>query len=433
MNYQQTLDFLYSQLPIFQRQGAQAYNKDLTRTIALCKALNNPQEKLKFIHVAGTNGKGSVCHTLASIFKEAGHSTGLYTSPHLLDFRERIQLNGAYITKEFVCDFIARIKDAIETIKPSFFELTVAMAFEYFAAKKADIVLLETGMGGRLDSTNVITPELSIITNIGMDHMAYLGNTLKAIAVEKAGIIKPGRPVLTGNAAPETTALFEEKAKELGSPFSTSSDVNIEVTDDNWKITFKNGISYSVRPKLKATYQKENLKLVSAAYQLLADEWHITPEHLILGIENIDKNYPLLGRWQRICQEPSIILDVGHNADGIVSVLNELSKELYNDLHIVFGMVNDKDLKLLELLPKDACYHLTQPNIPRALPVETLQQEIENNHLHIVSTSQSVLTSMDLALEKSHKTDLILVMGSLFVVAEALEYFNKKNLNTSIK
>ena len=424
MNYPETLDFLYSQLPIFQRQGAQAYNKDLTRTLALCEVLNNPHRALRFIHVAGTNGKGSVCHTLASIFKEAGYHTGLYTSPHLLDFRERIQLNGQYISKDLVCAFIEQLKEPIARIQPSFFELTVAMAFEYFHKEKADIVILETGMGGRLDSTNVVDPELSVITNISFDHMTYLGTTLEAIAAEKAGIIKPNRPVVVGEMKDHIKQIFRTKANEKKSILHDSSQVNIEVTDDSWHIEFsKNKPTVETHPQLTASYQKNNLKLTAKAFQLLSQEWKLTTQHLVDGIDNVQKNFPLLGRWQEIEQQPRVILDVGHNRDGISNVLEQLSNETFDKLHIVFGMVNDKDTDILELLPSQGHYHLTQPNIPRALPLDQLHQYFSNFSLTISSNHINVKDSISYAIENSTKNDLILVMGSLFVVAEALEYF----------
>lgn len=430
MDYTQTLDFLYSQLPIFQRQGGKAYKKDLTRTIALCDAIGNPHEELRFVHVAGTNGKGSVCHTLASIFKEAGYQTGLYTSPHLLNFRERIQVDGNFISKDFVCRFVASIRSAILEIEPSFFELTVVMAFQYFKELQVDIVVLETGMGGRLDSTNVVSPELSIITNIGLDHMAYLGNTLEAITTEKAGIIKPEKPIVIGDLSENLIDIVETKAKYQNAKMVRSNETEIDTRTTPWQFKLKKlNETCEINPALKTAYQKQNLAVVGTVFQLLAHDWQLKLEHLKTGMENVQQNFPLQGRWQEIQAEPKVILDVGHNADGISCIIKELAREQYRKLHIVFGMVDDKDPKILQLLPKEAEYYLTQPDIPRKLDIEKLQSYAEKAGLSIAHSAPQVSASLKYALEKSEKKDLILVMGSLFVVAEGLKYF--KRLNTT--
>lgn len=422
MNYQQTLDFLYSQLPIFQRQGKAAYNKDLGKTIALCKAIGNPQNDLKFIHVAGTNGKGSTCHFLASIFKEAGYKTGLYTSPHLVDFRERCRINGAYIDKDFVCAFVSNLQETILEIQPSFFELTFAMSLAYFKEQKTDIVILETGMGGRLDSTNVVSPELAIITNIGLDHQAYLGETVAEIATEKAGIIKHGIPTLLSDYKKDVVDVVFEKAKQCETPLFLSKEIVAAKGLKPTTFTFKeNNSSIKANPPLAANYQLENLQTVAAAFFILKDKWALSTENFIQGIERLQQNFTLFGRWQTIANKPKVICDVGHNEDGINVILEQLKLEEYEQLHIVFGMVNDKNPSSISLLPKDANYHLCKANIPRAMDLETLKSHFISSELTISSSAEKVKDAYTNALKMANTNDLVLVIGSFFVVAEVLE------------
>lgn len=422
MNYQQTLDFLFSQLPIFQRQGKAAYNKDLGKTLALCKAIGNPESDLKFVHVAGTNGKGSVCHMLASVFKESGFKTGLYTSPHLIDFRERIMVNGEYISKEFVIEFVKRYQAEIERIKPSFFELTFAMCLAYFKTKKVEIVVLETGMGGRLDSTNVVTPLLSIITNIGLDHQAYLGNTISAIAQEKAGIIKPDIPALLTDENPEVVQVFKRKSEtQNAQAFYTRNIISADVENrSQFRI---NGERIPLNIPFSADYQIENVKTVIAAFSILKEEIQLQSEHLIKGIENVQHNFTLLGRWQQLESNPKVICDVGHNEDGIKQIIKQLGKETFEKLHLVYGMVNDKSTDTLKLLPKHADYYLCEADIPRALPFNELTQIFQSNDFTIAHSSKSVKSAFEKAKSKADPNDLILVAGSLFVVAEVLALF----------
>ncbi|MGB0432629.1 MAG: bifunctional folylpolyglutamate synthase/dihydrofolate synthase, partial [Bacteroidia bacterium] len=330
MDFKQTLNFLFNQLPIFQNQGKSAFNKDLGKTIALCKAIGNPQNSLNFIHIAGTNGKGSVCHMLASVLKQSGLKTGLYTSPHLLDFRERIRINGEYISKAFVVEFIESIKHEIETIKPSFFELTFAMALKYFEFQKTDIVVLETGMGGRLDSTNIVTPILSIITNIGLDHQMYLGNSIKAIAKEKAGIIKHQIPALLTDEQPEVIEIFKQTCTLNHSEgYFTSKKVTLS-EDSPIQIQLTKSSSVSVNSPFVAKYQRENISTVAAAFSILRNKLNLNENDLKLGIEQVQLNFKLIGRWQLLSKNPRVIIDVGHNKDGITQILSQLKLEKYN-------------------------------------------------------------------------------------------------------
>jgi dihydrofolate synthase / folylpolyglutamate synthase len=426
MTYQQTLDYLFTKLPMFSRIGAAAYKKDLTNTWALLEILDNPHKKIKTIHVAGTNGKGSTSHMLAAILQTAGYKTGLYTSPHLKDFRERIRINGNFIEEVFVVDFVKRIEQFIPTIEPSFFEITVAMAFDYFSREPTDIAVIEVGLGGRLDSTNVITPELSVITNIGRDHMYLLGDTLEKIAFEKAGIIKKEIPVVVGEILPETISVFEKKAKELQAPLYIASR-QFYVSD--WKyenhhlfvntVQTNNNAHHLYRLDLPGIYQTKNLLTVlTTVHQLQQRGWLIDEKHVQQALQNVKKTTGLHGRWEIIHHYPTVVLDVGHNEDGLRQIAEQLSFTNYQHLHIVIGMVKDKEVeKVLPLLPLLATYYFTKAAIPRALPEEELQAKaaLSGKQGHCYADVNNALKA---ALANAKKEDLILVCGSVFVVGE---------------
>jgi dihydrofolate synthase/folylpolyglutamate synthase len=434
MSYQETIDYLYTRLPMFSRIGAAAIKPNLDNTIAICKLLDNPEKKIKTIHIAGTNGKGSTSHMLASIFQEAGYKTGLYTSPHLYDFRERIKVNGKMCSKEFVVEFTNRIKPFIEQVEPSFFEITVGMAFEYFEKEKVDIAIIETGLGGRLDSTNVITPELSIITNIGFDHMALLGNTIEAIASEKAGIIKKETPIIIGESTPASKNVFEEKAKNENAPLYFAEDfLQHKSFQNNWSTAlfeFTQPLihlldaplfakNFTIESDLPGKYQSKNLKSVLVAAQLLSTMgWKLTATKVGKALLNIQKNTGLMGRWECIQTSPKVILDVAHNEHGIQALLEQLSSLHYNKLHIVTGMVKDKDINaVLNLLPKEAEYYFTQSHIPRALPVNELVAQASKLGLYGLAYAD-VNIALTQAIKNANHNDLILVIGSIFLVAE---------------
>lgn len=427
MNYEETLDYLFTTLPMFSRIGEAAIKKDLHNTLALCTFLDNPHTKFKTIHIAGTNGKGSVAHILASLFQEAGYKTGLYTSPHLKDFRERIKINGKPCKEKFVVQFTKNMKPKIEEIQPSFFEITVAMAFTYFAKKKVDIAIIETGLGGRLDSTNVITPVLSIITNISYDHQHILGNTLAAIASEKAGIIKKGIPVLVGRKTEATDLVFIEKAKQENAALYFAEDFveNFKVVNTpNFLIADAKlkDRSLNICCDLHSSYQAENIRTVLAAITVIQKEtdFIIKDKAIQLGFSKVKKNTQLLGRWQVLEKQPKVIADVGHNEDGILKIKEQLSYESYKQLHIVFGAVKDKDLdKILALLPKDAIYYFTEPQLPRKLEVEILQQKAREHELHGTIYAHPK-DALGVAKSKAGDDDLILICGSFFVVGEVL-------------
>ncbi len=410
---------------MFSRTGPAAIKPDLTNTLALCNYLGNPQNKFKSIHIAGTNGKGSVSHMLASIFQEQGYKTGLYTSPHLKDFRERIKINGEMISQQAVVDFTDSIKTFIEEIEPSFFEVTVGMAFQYFAEKNVDIAIIETGLGGRLDSTNVIDPEISVITNIGFDHMSLLGNTLEAISTEKAGIIKKDKPVVIGKTQKETTKVFREKAILMNAPIFFAveeysvSDVNQEKDLLTFNITNKNNYSRKITSNLNSLYQLENIRTVVATIEHVdKTTFKIEERSLVDGIRKTTSNTGLRGRWEKIGEHPSIIIDVGHNPDGMKEIIRQLSNSTYKKLHIIIGLSKDKDyLEILSMLPKDAEYGFTQANIPRALEANTLMREALSFGLH-GQAFNNVNLALDHIKSKANTDDLILICGSLFVIGE---------------
>jgi len=434
MSYQDTIDYLYSRLPMFSRIGAAAIKNDLDNTISICKYLGNPERKFKTIHVAGTNGKGSTSHMLASIFQEAGYTTGLYTSPHLYDFRERIKVNGEMCSKEFVTSFTNRMKNLIDEIEPSFFELTVGMAFEYFAENKCDIAIIETGLGGRLDSTNVISPELSIITNIGWDHMALLGDTLPKIAAEKAGIIKKDTPVVISEMIPETKTVFDEKAKALEAPIYDAEDfLQFQSFQNNWQsalFEFNQPLihlldaplftkNFTIECDLPGKYQSKNLRGVLVAVQLLSQMgWTLKASKVLTALKKVKKNTGLMGRWECIQENPRVVLDVAHNEHGIRALLEQLDTLHYQQLHIITGMVKDKDINaVLALLPKNASYYFTQSHLPRALPSIELAAIATANGLQGLEF-ENVNLALATAKKNANPNDLIIVIGSIFLVAE---------------
>ncbi|MBP6585557.1 MAG: bifunctional folylpolyglutamate synthase/dihydrofolate synthase [Flavobacterium sp.] len=404
MNYQETVNWMFNQLPVYQLQGAIAYKKDLTNTILLADYLKNPEKGMACIHVAGTNGKGSTSHMLASILQEAGYKVGLYTSPHLKDFRERIKINGQEISEQFVCEFINKHKSFFENNELSFFEMTVGLAFDYFKTEQIDIAIIEVGMGGRLDSTNIITPLISVITNIGMDHTQFLGNTLTAIAGEKAGIIKSNIPVVIGEYTPETKLVFIEKAKKNNSEIYFASD------------TIKN----TFPSDLKGDYQEQNKKTVLQTIQILNSQnrFKVADENIKEGLLHVVKNTGLYGRWQQINNSPKVICDTAHNKHGLQITLKQTQAEEFDSLHIVLGVVNDKDLdEILPLFPKNATYYFCKPNIPRGLDAPILQQKALEYGLN-GKVFNSVSKAYDKALQSAKPSDFIYVGGSTFVVAE---------------
>lgn len=432
MNYKQTVNYLYEQLPVFTRVGQSAYKANLDNTIALCARLNNPQHKFKSIHIAGTNGKGSTSHILAAILQTAGYKTGLYTSPHLKDFRERIRINGQMISRQHVVDFVAAHRASFDEIKPSFFEMTVGLAFDVFANEKVDIAIIETGLGGRLDSTNIITPLLSIITNIGWDHTNILGNTLQLIAAEKAGIIKPGIPVIIGEYQPEVASVFINKAAEEKSSISFASQqwdiakpavttnglLNISITKNN--PTAGSAIT-NLQLDLTGTYQLKNIKTVLLAIDgLRLQGFNITDEALATAVRQVKTLTGLHGRWEVLNKQPLTICDTGHNPEGIHEVLQNIAAVAYEKLHFVFGAVNDKDIsKILALLPKNATYYFCKPDIPRGLDAESLKLNAESFGLH-GTVYPSVKAALQTAQKNAQKNDLVFIGGSTFVVAEVV-------------
>ncbi len=419
MNYRETLSWLYSQLPMYQRIGGAAYKANLNNTITLCNLLGNPQNYFDSIHVAGTNGKGSVSHMLASILQEHGLKTGLYTSPHLKDFRERIRVNGQMIPKRNVTAFVKKYKEEFERIQPSFFEMTVGLAFDHFRIEKVDIAILEVGMGGRLDSTNIITPLVSVITNISFDHMQFLGDTLEKVAIEKAGIIKPGIPVVIGETQPKLELLFRERAKLAGSPIvfadqCPGSAIKHQASGISHQIT-------DVQDSLQGFYQQKNILTTLTVINLLNDSGlQISEQCIREGILHVTENTGLQGRWQILNQTPLTICDTAHNEAGIREVVAQLGQTPHKHLHMVFGQVNDKETgSILALLPKNATYYFCKANIPRGLDADELKIQAESAGLQGTSFG-SVRKALSAARKDAHPEDLIFIGGSTFVVAEAL-------------
>jgi dihydrofolate synthase/folylpolyglutamate synthase len=402
MTYQETLDWMFSQLPMYQRIGQPAFKKDLTNSLAFAQEMGNPHQQFKSIHVGGTNGKGSASHMIASVLQEAGYKVGLYTSPHLKSYTERIRINGKEIDEEYVIKFIGKHKSFLEKQGLSFFEMTVGMSFQYFADQQVDIAVIEVGLGGITDSTNIITPVLSVITNIGFDHMKQLGFTLPEIASKKAGIIKPNVPVVIGERQAETTAVFEKKAVETQSEIVFASDEYKEYDCD-----------------LLGEYQKKNANTAAKAIQNLSS-FTVTEEQIITGLQNVVKNTGFKGRWQILNEAPKVICDTAHNKEGVSAVMQQLQKERYDQLHIVLGVVNDKSLEdILKLFPKNARYYFCKPNIPRGLDAEELQQKAKQFEL-IGEVCNSVSNAYQTAFQNCTDQDLLYIGGSTFVIAEVL-------------
>lgn len=404
MNYQETTNWMFNQLPMYQLQGASAYKKDLTNVNLLAVHLDNPEKKIKCIHVAGTNGKGSTSHMLASILQEAGYKVGLYTSPHLKDFRERIKINGVEISETFVCEFIEQHQSFFEANDMSFFEMSVGLAFDYFAKEKVDIAIIEVGLGGRLDATNIITPLVAVITNIGIDHVQFLGNTLEAIAGEKAGIIKPQIPVVIGEYTPETLPVFLATAERNKAKIYFASDLILETYPSD----------------LLGDYQTHNKKTVVQTFKILNEKtnFKVSAENIKLGFLQVVKNTGLLGRWQQLGEKPKVICDTAHNKNGLEIVLNQIKKETFDRLHIILGVVDDKELnEVLPLFPKNATYYFCKPNIPRGLDASLLRKQA-STFLLIGNTYESVIKAYEAAQKNAVKEDFIYIGGSTFVVAE---------------
>ena len=428
MTYTETIDYLFSRLPMFSRMGSAAIRSNLTNTLTICERLGQPQKDFRSIHIAGTNGKGSCSHMLAAILQSCGYKTGLYTSPHLKDFRERIKIDGEMVSKEFIIDFTERMTPLIEEINPSFFEITVGMAFEYFAKNNVDVAVIETGLGGRLDSTNVIVPELSIITNIGMDHMNILGDTPELIAYEKAGIIKKHVPVVIGESSEPADDVFMSVASERSAPVAFADKryyaadwqhvngylvTDVVDTHDQSRLTYK--------LDLPGYYQLKNLVTISeTVHQLRAKNFDLPAENVVKALKHVKKLTGLHGRWETIHHNPTVVLDVAHNEDGMRQLVNQVELSDYRHLHIIIGMVKDKEIdKVLQLMPKEASYYFTRAQIPRALPEDVLLQKANNAGLEGQSYAD-VNTALKDALSRSTRDDLILVCGSVFVVGEVI-------------
>jgi len=402
MTYQETLDWMFSQLPMYQRQGKTAFKKDLTNISAFCGVLKNPQNKFASIHVGGTNGKGSTSHIISSILQEAGYKVGLYTSPHLKNFTERIRMNGEEVSRNFVVDFITKNKHFLETQQLSFFEMTVGLAFAYFAEQNVDIAIIEVGLGGRLDSTNIIHPEVAVITNIGYDHMLFLGDTLPEIAAEKAGIIKQNTPVIIGEKQDAVVDVFIKKATQM-----------------NADIYFASNKQYDYKSDLLGSYQEKNMSTAIHSVKLLKD-YVISESHIINGLKNVVQNTNFKGRWQILQHEPLVICDTAHNKEGLSYVINQLASLSFDKLHMVLGVVNDKKLDdILTLFPVKATYYFCKPNIPRGLNEVDLQSSAENFHL-IGDAYGSVHEAYIKAISDAEIDDVVFVGGSTFVVAEVV-------------
>lgn len=403
MTYQETLAWLFAQLPMYQNKGVRAFKGKLDNIISFSEYLDNPHEKFKSIHVAGTNGKGSSSHMMASILQEAGYKTGLYTSPHLRDFRERIKVNGKKVSEGFVIDFVAINRPFLEQNQLSFFEMTVAMAFQYFAEQKVDIAVVEVGLGGRLDSTNIIKPEVCLITNIGFDHMSVLGNTLEKIALEKAGIIKRNIPVVISERQHETEMIFKLIATQKGAPISFA---------DEWQ-------QPGYQTDLQGLYQAKNSRGAVACLHQLKD-FRIDEPHIQLGLQNTVQNTGILGRWQVLGENPRIVCDTAHNREGLTTVLKQLDRQPFENLHMVIGFVKDKEVKnLLQLFPKKAKYYFVKPDVPRGLDAEILRASAEKLGLHGTEYA-SVQKGLKKAKSKAGPNDFIFIGGSTFVVAEVV-------------
>lgn len=427
-NYQKTLDYLYNQLPVYQNVGGVAYKEGLDNSLALSRYFNNPHKKYRTIHIGGTNGKGSTSHLLAAVLQNSGYKVGLYTSPHLIDFRERIRINGEKIPEKYVIDFVDKHRRSFEPIKPSFFELTMMMAFQYFADENVDVAVVEVGLGGRLDSTNIITPDLSVITNISFDHVQFLGDSLEKIASEKAGIIKKNIPVVIGEAG-NVRNVFEEKANEMNAPITFAEDFNWLLSysklSENW--IFETKEYPSLVCELGGEAQVKNAATVLTAISLLKQlNYDITDEAIYNGFAHVVELTGLMGRWQLIQSNPKVVCDTGHNIAGFEYIVHQLSKEKYEHLHIVIGMVNDKDISnVLALLPSDGVtYYFTQASIPRALDASALKEQAFVFGLHGDSYN-TVVNAVETALRDANNNDFVFIGGSNFVVGEALPLFHR--------
>ncbi len=423
MNYQQTLDWLYNRLPAFQKIGADAYKPGLERVMEFLEKLGNPHQKYKIIHVGGTNGKGSTSNMLASVLQSAGYKVGLYTSPHLVDFGERIRVNGQMINQKYVVDFVEENKSLFDKIDLSFFEATMSMAFQYFADSHIDIAVVEVGLGGRLDSTNVVLPELSIITNIGYDHTQFLGNTLAQIAKEKAGIIKKNIPIVIGERNDNTDDVFLQESLHKDAPilFAEDIDFNFKKEDNLLSLTFQNEI---ITPEFQSAFQQKNLKTTLASISILQKQgFKISSKEIKYGLENVTKNTHFQGRWQVIQQKPKIIVDTAHNSHGTKFATQELKKEKYDKLFILLGMVDDKDVeKVLDLLPKKAIYLFTAPNTKRAISADELRELACEKELMGKSYSNPK-EAFDEVLSKLKDDDLLLIIGSNYLVGDILALY----------
>jgi dihydrofolate synthase/folylpolyglutamate synthase len=425
LSYQDALKYLYDNLPMFQRVGSVAFKKDLANTLTLCKVLGNPQHQFKSIHIAGTNGKGSTSHMLASVLQASGYKTGLYTSPHLKEFTERIKIDGKEVSRQFVLEFVNRIKPVIEEVRPSFFEITVVMAFDYFAQQGVDIAVVEVGLGGRLDSTNVITPLVSVITNISWDHKELLGNTLQEIAREKAGIIKKRVPVVISERQQEVQEVFVNKAKaEETEIFFASDEYVVELKPEVQTMNIlkaKKILMEDVKFPLRGYYQKKNVPGVLKTIDLLRDHFQVDEGRLRKGLEEVIANTGLKGRWQILSINPAVVCDTAHNSSGVREIIQQIASMPFNNLHIIWGMVKDKDIsQILGLLPEKAIYYFCQANIPRAMEAKILQQEAMKYGLHGIAIPD-VNEAKKTALAKALKDDLIFIGGSTYVVAEIAE------------
>ncbi len=427
MNYQETIDFLFQQLPIFQRQGKAAYKANLDNTHAFDAYLNYPHRSFKSIHVAGTNGKGSVSHMLARVLQEAGYKTGLHTSPHMLDLRERVKVNGVMMEQEFVVEFVETHRAFILELQPSFFEMMVMMAFDYFRQQKVDVAIIEVGMGGRLDSTNILKPDLCLITNIGLDHVQFLGDSLPKIAAEKAGIIKPDTPVVIGEKHPETAEVFTNKALEVKAPLFFAeehfhvNEVNYANNHQNLKIA-NNGKSVELSLDLLGRYQQKNvLTALCGLQQLMQLGYKIEEQDIKMGLSQVIATTGLLGRWQKVQESPLLIADTGHNKEGLTYIVEQIAEQKFEKLHMVIGLVNEKDAEIiLSLFPENAQYYLCQADIPRSMPLDQLKATAERLHLHF-DGYDSVNSAVQNALQHANEADMIYIGGSTFVVAEALQ------------
>lgn len=431
MNYCQALDFLYSQLPAYHQIGKAAYRNDLKNTILLDEYFKHPHSKFRSVHIAGTNGKGSISNLTASILQEAGYKTGLYTSPHLLDFRERIRIDGKMIPEKEVVDFVEKNIEIISEIRPSFFEMTVAMAFNYFEKENVDIAIIEAGLGGRLDSTNIITPVLSVITNIGHDHMDLLGDTIGKVAIEKAGIIKPGIPVVIGESLTETRNIFKEKASDRGAEiifaekefFCRLNDYDPGKDGREYTISNKDRQIITGISSLTGDYQEKNLVTTTAIINNLRNNYKINDKHFIDGIRKVVENTNFAGRWQKLSEEPLIICDTGHNREGLESVVDQLGRIQRKKLHIILGFVNDKDVdSVLALFPRDATYYFAKASVARAMNEKILREKAIQHSLK-GEDYESVHDAICQVLKNSTYEDLIFIGGSTFIVADAINYF----------